>query len=198
MNFELAIATVAGVFLVGGIAGLAIRFGAKPEPADRPPPPAPPEYFRARINPPLLSTYDGAARLQRARRAASDFIAEIGSTNEILPGDQSGIPRTGPRPFGPIDVDAMTRAIVTAWIGEDEPMVSVPIMKLGDIKLERNEAGIQGAVEKIAEIDKERQRRGLPPLAGGGLVERGKPYIVGERPGEQTRPLSEHPDQGDA
>lgn len=215
MSWELAAALFAIVIIAGVGAGLALRYGVNPEPADRAPPPPPPAGFRprdARYHVPMFSTYDGAIRLQRARRAASEFIAEIGSTNEILPAEIPGIPRTGPRPLGPIDVDAMTRAIIAAWMGEEEPMVSVPIMKLGDIKVERNQAAIDDAIAKITPIDSlrdrmqartdaaniERERLGLPPLATGGMVEPGKPYIVGETPSEQTRPPSEHPDKGDA
>lgn len=214
---DTVIATALAVGLVIIPIGIAVLIGLMLRPTRRPTsttknaPPPPPAGFRprdARHHVPMFSTYDGAARLQRARRAASEFIAEIGATNEILPLDVSGVPRTGPRPFGPIDVDAMTRAIVEAWIGEEEPMVSVPIMKLGDIRVDRDEAAIKAAVDQIAARDKltgdaavsclnqERERRGLPPLATGGMVEPGKPYIVGETPSEQTRPQAD--DQGDA
>lgn len=177
MNFELAIATIAGVFLVGGIAGLAIRFGTQPEPADRRPPPAPPEYFRARISPPMLSTYDGAARLQRATRAAEEELRGTGNWTSA-------------------DIDKLARAIVAAWIGDEEPMVSVPIMKLGDIRADQNEAAIKAAVDQITERDKltgdaavacineERDRRGLPPIATINARQSGE----GER---EADPISE-------
>lgn len=215
MSWELAAALFAFVIIAGVGAGLALRYGVNPEPADRAPPPPPPAGFRprdARHHVPMFSTYDGASRLQRAAQAAHNYITDRGaSTAEI--DAANGYRRYGLRPHKPIDVDAMTMAIITAWIGEEEPMVRVPIMKLGDIKVERNQAAIDEAIEKITPIgvlrdrvtradleqrNRDRERAGLPPLATGGMVEPGKPYIVGETPSEQTRPLSDHPDQGDA
>lgn len=192
MSWELAAALFAIVIIAGVGAGLALRYGVNPEPADRAPPPPPPAGFRprdVRYHVPMFSTYDGASRLQRATRAAEEELRGTGN-------------------WTPADIDQLTRAIVGAWIGEEEPMISVPIMKLGDIRVERDEAAIKAAVDRIADRDKltgdaavacinqERDRRGLPPIATGGMVEPGKPYIVGETPSEQTRPQAD--DQGDA
>lgn len=135
--------------------------------------------------------YGEAVRLQRARRAAAEFISEIGATNEILPLDVTGVPRTGPRPLGPIDLDAMTRAIVDAWRGDQEPMVNVPIMKLSDVKIEHNEKAWDDAQKRLAD---DAQRRAFDRPTGG-IVPKGKPYIVGEQANETVRPI--RPKKGD-
>ena len=223
-SLTICAAIAIGVFLRIGRVQERNRPLAPPEPepsSNRPPAPPPPTFprhARTPTRPAMLSTYDGARRLQRATLEAGHLLSkyEVATRPELLEmvaqGDQIALTiivlenfaegtgglttadarraaETIRRPT--VDVIETTRAIVAAWIGEEEPMISVPIMKLGDIKVDSD---AERKARHLRAVNESRERLDLPPLvtldppASGGLVKPGgKPFIVGEQPSEETR-----------
>lgn len=149
------------------------------------------EIQRAQAPHPKLRSYEGAARLQRAQKVATEFLMQKGGGRiEATGRENNGYREYGIRPLTPIRADDLARAIITAWLGDEEPMVNVPIMKLGDIKVERNEQAWADAQKRLdAQIVREMVRSERQEgRATGGFVKKGKPYIVGEQPAEKPRP----------
>lgn len=155
MNWETGVAIIAIVITAGAALGLITRealnrpHGRSPTPPSIPLPSGP--RPTRRDGPPILRSYEGAARLQRATAAAE---AWMDGRDNALPG-------------GPLDLGDMTRAIVAAWVGEEEEMVRIPVMKLSDIKPEPSAEPPRQSLTgdaALARINADRAKMDLPPL----------------------------------